>query len=212
MKGLTATFLGFLILTSITRGQGPDVPAAITVDPDGNVYVAGTSMSSSGVMEYVLLSYDTTGQLVEAYHHPGDAAGASIVSSLVLSADRVVMTGSSPTAATGYDIVTVSRKRIQSSIDEPVNRPSEITLDQSYPNPLHKGAIAVITYTLPRSGVIELSVMDITGRVAAVLDKGFRQTGQHSSTFQPGKLPAGTYFYVLRNSTSSEVRKVALLR
>jgi hypothetical protein len=70
-------------------------------------------------------------------------------------------------------------------------------LEQPYPNPMW--ACTDVTFTIERSGEVDLAVFDISGRRVATLEKGFHESGSYGSYWggfrQDGtKAPNGVYF------------------
>ncbi|WP_310397948.1 T9SS type A sorting domain-containing protein [Hymenobacter sp.] len=75
--------------------------------------------------------------------------------------------------------------------------PAEYGLEQNYPNPF--GAVTTIGYVLPQPSTVSLRVCDMFGRVVATLATNEPQAaGQHTATFDAGRLANGIYFYTLR--------------
>jgi hypothetical protein len=54
-----------------------------------------------------------------------------------------------------------------------------------------------VTYTLPQSQNITLSLYSLSGKLIAVIDKGQKSAGQHSLAFNSSKQNSGTYFFRL---------------
>lgn len=80
-------------------------------------------------------------------------------------------------------------------ISEKKQTPSEFALSQNYPNPFNPST--QITYFLPTSGGIKLSVYNLLGQEVATLVDIDQSIGQHSVTFDASRLASGTYLYVL---------------
>lgn len=212
MKTLIQATALFLIGCAMTFAQGVDVPVAVAVASDGYVYVTGTSMNASGQMEYLTVAYDPAGRLQGSVRSLGNAAGPSIPSGIAVANDNIIVTGTSPTASTGFDIVTVSYNRSTLVSAEYIRQPAGFTLSQSYPNPVASDGSASIQFTLPAQGHIRLNVVDAVGKEVAVLVDEVLHSGSHHVSFSPASLPSGTYFYMLRSSSQSEVRKLAVVR
>ena len=73
-------------------------------------------------------------------------------------------------------------------------------LSQNYPNPFSN--YTIIPYTLKEDGFIELKICDLAGRIVKDIDKGFREKGNYTSSWdgksESGKeVKAGLYFYHL---------------
>ncbi|MBC8395391.1 MAG: family 10 glycosylhydrolase [Candidatus Marinimicrobia bacterium] len=78
--------------------------------------------------------------------------------------------------------------------------PTDFVLHQNYPNPFNP--ITKISYLLPKTTEINLSIYDILGRHIFQLDKGIKQPGRHEVIWR-GKnkfnqyVSSGVYFYIL---------------
>jgi hypothetical protein len=77
------------------------------------------------------------------------------------------------------------------------------------PNPAH--GPGAIHYTLPRPARVTLRLLDVTGRVLALLEEGERPAGARTLRWDPRGLPAGIGFLELTVEGERAVRRVALL-
>lgn len=80
-------------------------------------------------------------------------------------------------------------------ISDEKQNPKDFVLYQNYPNPFNPST--QITYFLPTSGGIKLSVYNLLGQEVATLVDIDQSIGQHSVTFDASRLASGTYLYVL---------------
>ena len=78
--------------------------------------------------------------------------------------------------------------------------PSEFALVQNYPNPFNGSTI--ITFTLPKSGNVNISIYDLAGnKIAEVVNKYFN-VGKYTVNFTPNfSVASGVYFYKLTTGT-----------
>ncbi len=88
-------------------------------------------------------------------------------------------------------------------------------LAQNSPNPFNPHT--EIRFTLARPMSVTLEVLDLTGRVVALLENGRRRAGDHvvvwDGSGEDGRRAAsGTYFYRLRADGAAETRKMILLK
>lgn len=74
------------------------------------------------------------------------------------------------------------------------------------PNPFNPAT--KITYTLPQSTYVTLSVYDRLGRQVEVLIDQNQESGEHSAEFNASNLPSGIYFYRIKTPEKTEVRKM----
>ncbi|OQY30006.1 MAG: hypothetical protein B6244_01730 [Candidatus Cloacimonetes bacterium 4572_55] len=93
-----------------------------------------------------------------------------------------------------------------------------IFITQNHPNPFFVGSNGtVISYILPKSTVIDLSVYDVSGRRIVTLDHGWRptttQTVRWDGQDERGESVAdGVYLYQIKSSEWSRARRLVLLK
>ena len=93
--------------------------------------------------------------------------------------------------------------------------PVEFSLAQNFPNPFNPSTS--ITYNLPRSSRVRLTVYDLTGREMRILQAGYQQAGSYTVTWYGDDRfgrPAGSgvYFYQLTAGTFRAINKMILLQ
>ena len=90
--------------------------------------------------------------------------------------------------------------------------PASITLHQNFPNPFNPNTI--ISYDLETSSYIKLAIFDVLGRQVALLEDGFKPSGNYSTTFDASSLSSGIYYYMLKTVDSEQyiVRKMTLIK
>ncbi len=81
---------------------------------------------------------------------------------------------------------------------------------KNYPNPFNPST--TISYSLPNSGYIKLTVYDRIGREVKVLVDENKQQGTYSVEFNASNLPSGIYFYRIKTAEKTEVRKMILAK
>lgn len=88
--------------------------------------------------------------------------------------------------------------------------PDEVRLNQNYPNPFNPNT--VISYQLPISSNVQLTVFDLTGREVAQLVQGEQQAGTHSVNFDARTLSSGVYLAVLKTNSVTQTIKLTLIK
>jgi hypothetical protein len=83
-------------------------------------------------------------------------------------------------------------------------------LEQLRPNPFRDQAI--ISFRIPRSGPVKLSVYNQLGQLVGLLADEDLPEGVHERIWQPGSLAAGTYFFHLESGGMISVRKALLTK
>jgi hypothetical protein len=86
----------------------------------------------------------------------------------------------------------------------------QFRLAQNYPNPFNP--FTTISFTLPNSELVSLTVFDLTGNEVVRTDYGGMSPGWHQVYFDGGNLPSGKYFYRLQAGSYSAVKSMMLVR
>lgn len=88
--------------------------------------------------------------------------------------------------------------------------PRVFALHQNYPNPFNPST--TITYELPKSSEVRLSVYDVLGREVSVLVNERRDAGVHEVKFDGSNLASGVYFYRMQAEDFVQSRKLIFLK
>jgi hypothetical protein len=88
--------------------------------------------------------------------------------------------------------------------------PTDFALSQNYPNPFNP--TTTISFALPKSSPVTLSVYNILGQEVARLVDGPMAAGAHQVTFDAANMASGIYFYRLQTDGFSEQRKMVLMK
>lgn len=97
-----------------------------------------------------------------------------------------------------------------SAESETTEVPAALSLEQNYPNPFNP--TTTISFTLPRTGHVTLSVYDILGREVAKLVEDRLAAGIHALQFDGTGLASGAYVYRISFDGQSEVRRMLLVK
>lgn len=95
-------------------------------------------------------------------------------------------------------------------VEEEYVTPAKYSLNQNYPNPFNPST--VISYTLPKEGMVTLKVYNILGQQVKILVDEYKSSGTYKVNFDAGNLPSGVYFYAIRSSGFSSVKKMMLIK
>jgi hypothetical protein len=110
-----------------------------------------------------------------------------------------------------YDIYLIKLGQFTSIGDEDESTtPHEFALAQNYPNPFNPST--TISWQLPVSGLVSLSVYNVTGQKVTVLVNEIQKAGYHSLEFNASSLPSGLYFYRLRAGNLDKMKKMVLMK
>ena len=94
--------------------------------------------------------------------------------------------------------------------------PVSFALDQNYPNPFNP--VTTISFSMLESGMADISIYDLSGRMVKTLLGKTLESGYHSIQFNASNLPSGMYFYSILVSGSggqslfSSTRKMILMK
>jgi len=84
-----------------------------------------------------------------------------------------------------------------------------ISLDQNYPNPFNPST--TISYSLPKTAIVSLTIFNALGQEIAVLVNEQRLPGYYQRQWH-ANVPSGIYFYRLQAGVNVETKKMILLR
>jgi hypothetical protein len=90
------------------------------------------------------------------------------------------------------------------------NIPETYELKQNFPNPFNP--ITVISWQLPVSSPVKLSVFNLAGQKVAILLDEKQPAGSHQIEFDATGLASGVYLYRLEALGSVQMRKMVLMR
>jgi putative cofactor-binding repeat protein len=88
--------------------------------------------------------------------------------------------------------------------------PERFIINQNFPNPFNP--TTVISFNLPTTSFVNLSVYDISGRKIAELVNGRRDAGTHQITFDGSKLASGIYLCRIQAGEYTATQKLVLLK
>jgi hypothetical protein len=100
------------------------------------------------------------------------------------------------------DLVGVPKEK------EPV--PVNYSLSQNYPNPFNP--TTMISYALPRSGFVKLTVYDVIGREVKTLVNEYKTAGTYNVAFDGSSLASGLYIYKITAGDYTGVKKMILVK
>jgi hypothetical protein len=81
---------------------------------------------------------------------------------------------------------------------------------KNYPNPFNPET--TISYSLKTASNVKITVYDKLGREVVVLVDASQSEGDHTVSFNAASLPSGVYFYRVKTSEKTEVKKMVLAK
>ena len=91
-----------------------------------------------------------------------------------------------------------------------VNVPDEFALEQNYPNPFNPST--VISFTIPQTSNVKLSVYNMLGEEVAVLINEMKDAGSYDLEFNASYLTSGMYLYKLEANSFNITKKMMLVK
>jgi photosystem II stability/assembly factor-like uncharacterized protein len=90
------------------------------------------------------------------------------------------------------------------------NIPSKYSLSQNYPNPFNPSTN--ISYSIPQSSAVRITVFDILGREVYSPVNEYKNAGTHEVTIDAANLGSGIYYYRMTASDFSETKKMIVIK
>lgn len=84
------------------------------------------------------------------------------------------------------------------------------SLSQNYPNPFNP--VTRINFSIPKNGLVQIRVYDLTGREVQTLLNEMKTSGEYSINFNGSSLSSGVYFYKLITNEFVETKKMILIK
>jgi len=88
--------------------------------------------------------------------------------------------------------------------------PDQVILYPAVPNPFNE--VTTVKYRLPHGMDIDFAIFDLIGRRVMTLERGFHESGYHTSRIGGENLPAGVYFLRLSANGMSLMQKAVLIK
>lgn len=114
------------------------------------------------------------------------------------------------TRITHFSDIVGSTEQGLTSVEDPVEVPTQFALGQNYPNPFNPSTN--IKYSVPVRSDVTLKVYDVMGVEVARLVNGSKEPGEYEVRFDAAGLPSGLYLYELRAGSVVLNRKMLLVK
>ena len=88
--------------------------------------------------------------------------------------------------------------------------PKDFVLYQNYPNPFNP--TTSIRFDIPKSGMVKLSVYDVSGKLITNLINSNYEAGKYSATFNAENVSSGIYFYKIEAAGFTDVKRMILIK
>jgi len=219
--GFLAKFnpVGNLLWGTYFGGSGDDVAGGTSFDATGNVYLAVTTSSTSGIAtmgayqtsygggsaEGVITKFNPNGNIIYSTYYGGNGEDQTLSITANDSSDVYIVgyTNSTYGIATSgaYQILNngTSYEAFLAKFNVPIYTDIETSNTQSacfeiFPNPF--SAQTAISYQLFTSSNVQIEILDLEGKLIAFLTDEKELSGNYTNTFNAEKynMPAGVYF------------------
>jgi hypothetical protein len=88
--------------------------------------------------------------------------------------------------------------------------PTIFSVNQNYPNPFNPST--KISYNVPKSGLVKITVFDILGNMVTVLANEVQNPGRHELVWNASSLSSGVYFYRVQYAQFNKTYKMILMK
>ena len=88
--------------------------------------------------------------------------------------------------------------------------PVSYSLSQNYPNPFNPSTR--ISYSLPKDGLVKITVFDVLGKEVTTLVNNVQTAGAYVFEFNASSLTSGIYFYKLEAGNFVDTKKMVLIK
>uniref|UniRef100_A0A832G2M6 T9SS type A sorting domain-containing protein n=1 Tax=Ignavibacterium album TaxID=591197 RepID=A0A832G2M6_9BACT len=95
-------------------------------------------------------------------------------------------------------------------VEVDVVSPAKFELAQNYPNPFNPSTS--ISFTIPQSGNVKVSVYNLLGQEVTTLVNEYREAGTYNIEFNAVNLNSGVYLYKLESNGLTLTKKMTLLK
>jgi hypothetical protein len=226
---------GDSVWTSLIGTTGDEECNGLDLDSDGDIVIAGSTKGGFGdSWDLYIVKADTLGntQWTWSFQTPNLEFGKGIVERvpgeyvvtgkttyqtdvagsmflLSLAETEVVADATWEELAT-YESMTPTLSSQETSITI-APMASGWTLHPVMPNPTNAGAI--ISMTIPQTGLVQATVYNSLGREVAVLNNGTLTAGTHQFAFMGNELASGVYFVrAVVPGQMNEVQRITIVR
>ena len=225
---ITAVAVGTATITvTADDGRGGSTQTSFDVTVTSNA--APIVITAIDDIELIVGSDNFTRDLSTVFSDPdGDALNFSasssneavvtaVVSDSILTAAAITVGGATITATAddGRGGTATASFRVSVPTGVAVERvgdelPKEFALGQNYPNPFNP--VTTITFDLPKSSYVTLTVYNLMGQEVATLVSADQPAGRYTTTWDATGFASGVYVYRLQAGAYSEARSLLLLK
>lgn len=199
-----------------------DIAESIITDKFNNVYVTGSTDSSTLFYKFLTIKYDSSGLIKWAAKFPIGFGFTSYLAQFIKidTAQNIYILGTNRIGDWGYDIFILKYSTTTGINNITSEIPKSSVLYQNYPNPFNQdtkikyqvGSINNRKYKDKNIYTI-LKIYNILGKEAGTLVEQKQSPGVYEVTFDANNLSTGIYFYrLILNGNVLDTKKLVLIK
>ncbi len=201
---------GDTVWTRTCGGTEWDAMHSMVEAPGGGYVSAGHTLSfGNGDFDVYIVKIDPGGfiqwTLAVGNYSQDDASAIKLTDD-----NRYILAGHTYLGNYDFYLVRLSAEQVAvyDTLSQPL--PDDFRLLSNYPNPFN--AATNLHYYLPEVADVNLSVVDINGRLVATLAVGLQEAGHHFVTWDAADIASGIYFARLTSGERTETLSMVLLK
>jgi hypothetical protein len=204
---------GDTLWTRAYAGIGSDEGHAIQETAGGGFIIAGETYSpSTSDTDLLLIRTDAAGdtlwtKIVSDSRYEAGYAVRQISDGGFVIAGRTHSFGPGDADAL---LIRLAAETPSAVAHNPATGPAHYQLSQNYPNPFNP--VTTISFTLPRTSDVKLTIYDLLGREVATLVSGIYAAGKHRVQWHAGNVANGLYLYRLETEDYSAAKRLLLVK
>ena len=86
----------------------------------------------------------------------------------------------------------------------------EFSINNVYPNPFNPSV--TIDYTVDISDFVNISIIDLNGKVIEILESSYKSKGSHSINWTPSNISSGVYFLNINSNNRVKHQKLIFVK
>ncbi len=198
-----------------------DGAEALALDKRGNIYVTGfingfpplLNCGNERGKDFCTIKYSPAGsqKWVKEYNGTGALGSNDDVAKgiFVDSKNRIFVMGESMGEESGLDFCLIKYSEYI-PLEESESSEKSYRLNDNYPNPFNP--TTKISFAIPVSSNVRLSIYDMSGREVAVIVNALLAAGSHQYEWNASQLSSGTYFYKIQAEGFVQTKKMVLIK
>ena len=180
------------------------IKSDVSLDGEVGVYASGELVGSgiiqNGYCGIAVWGDDLSTDMVDGAVS-GEALEIRLLTDELREASYSILSGELTYATDGLAVIR---------LDGSAEVPQEFGIVSAYPNPFNSQMR--VSYSLLETGLVDLAVYDLSGRLVAELMSGRQSSGVHTIMFDGTGMPSGVYMLRLQSGGQSSLMKVMLVK